>query len=311
MKKNFPKILYLVRTPLPLILFLKVAALQIALLRAVLVWRWLVLNSTQVRKTILEIAHRAKSPHIGSAFSCVDMFCAVYGQILSLPPYTDSEAFAKRDIFLLSKAHSAMSLYATLYHKGLMSKEQIEGYYQNHGTLPAHTDRFSSPYVEISAGSLGHGLPIGVGMALAIRGEKNPQGSARKVIVLMGDGEVQEGSVWEAAMFAPKYNLQNLIVLIDRNNLQGYGRGSELVSFEPLEDKWRAFGWECARVDGHNQEMIVQSIRAHTEGDSQKPLCVICDTIKGKGVSFMEDKLEWHYFLVSDEVYHNALKELQ
>lgn len=264
----------------------------------------------EIRKQILGIANRAKSPHIGSALSCADILTLVYGEILYLP-YASEVEFKSRDIFLLSKAHSAMALYASLYHYGYMSKEQIEGYYCNGGTLPAHTDKTSSPYIEMSAGSLGHGLPIAVGMAMSIRGQKNAQGKQRKVVVLMGDGEVQEGSVWEAAMFAPKQNLSHLIVLIDRNDLQGYGRASELLSYEPLEQKWSAFGWECKRVDGHNIELMKESIMTHCLSQTHKPLVLICDTTKGKGVGFMEDKLEWHYYLVSDEVYHNALKELQ
>ena len=265
-------------------------------------------NAKAIRKTILEMANRAKSPHIGSALSCADILSCLYFEVLDIPVPFSEESYKKRDIFLLSKAHSAMALYATLLQKGAMSKEMIQGYYKT--SLPAHTDRECSPYVEISAGSLGHGLPIAVGMALANRGVKNNQEVRKKICVLMGDGEIQEGSVWEAAMFAPKYELNNLIVLIDRNNLQGYGRASELVSFEPLEGKWSAFGWECERVDGHNEEQIKSAIESHQNSKSKKPLCVVCDTIKGKGVSFMEDELKWHYFLVTDEVLQNALKEL-
>ncbi|MCI5968190.1 transketolase [Helicobacter sp.] len=256
-----------------------------------------------IRKTILEMANCAGSPHIGSALSCVDIFSALYFNVLHI----SKEDFQKRDIFLLSKAHSAMALYATLFHKGLLSKEQLLGYYKS--TLPAHTDRESSPYVEISAGSLGHGLPIGVGMALALKGQKNSKGEQRKVCVLMGDGEVQEGSVWEAAMFAPKYELGHLIALIDRNDLQGYGRASELVSYEKIDEKWRAFGWECQRVDGHNENAMIEAIVAHK--GSRIPLCLVCDTTKGKGVSFMENSLKWHYFLVTDEILKESLGELQ
>lgn len=259
------------------------------------------LNAREIRKSILQIANRAKSPHIGSALSCTDIICALYGKILNIP-FADSDEFKTRDIFLLSKAHSAMALYATLYHKGFLSKEQIEGYYKS--TLPAHTDRLTSPYIEISAGSLGHGLPIAVGMALGFKLQKQ---DSRKVFILMGDGEIQEGSVWEAAMFAPKYELNNLVALVDRNNLQGYGRADELLCFENLVEKFSSFGWEVKRVNGHDEMQISNAITSH---NSTKPLCVICDTIKGKGVSFMEDALEWHYYLVTDEVLQRALKEL-
>lgn len=264
-------------------------------------------RATEIRKTILKIANQAGSPHIGSALSCVDILSTLYGKVMYIPIPFDEEKHRARDIFILSKAHSAMALYATLYQYGAMSLEETEGYYQNNGTLPAHTDRTKSSYIEISAGSLGHGLPIAVGMALAIK----KHNENRRVFVLLGDGECQEGSVWESAMLAPKLGLNNLIVLVDKNNLQGYGRATELVDFEGFSQKWRAFGWECVESDGHSEEEIFQSIDNHQKSHSRKPLCVVCHTIKGKGVSFMEDKLEWHYYLVTDEIYQRALKELK
>lgn len=252
----------------------------------------------KIRATIIEMAHRSKSPHVGSALSCADILSALYFQVLRIPSPSDSS----RDYFLLSKAHAAMALYATLFHKGWMSQATIEGYYQNGGTLPAHTDRFLGGGVEISAGSLGHGLPLALGVAHAIRLE----GGENRVFVLMGDGETQEGSVWEAAMLAPKLGLSNLTVLIDRNNLQGYGRASELLSFEPLREKWASFGWESMEIDGHDEEAIASACSA----PSDKPKAIICKTIKGKGVSFMEDELKWHYFLVQDSHKEQALREI-
>ena len=249
-----------------------------------------------IKKNILHIANLAGSPHIGSALSCTDILSVLYFKILRLDDYEN------RDIFILSKAHSAMALYATLHEKGLLTKEDMEGYYQNNGTLPAHTDRLTNPYIEISAGSLGHGLPIATGMAHALK-LKN---SKRKVFVLMGDGESQEGSVWEAAMLAPKLELNNLTVFIDRNNLQGYGRASELLSYEPIDEKFKAFNWEVLRIDGHNHHEIQEAVKFTT----QKPKMIICDTIKGKGVSFMEDELKWHYFIVTDEIKQKALREI-
>lgn len=248
----------------------------------------------ELRKNILKMANRAKCPHIGSALSCADIIYALYFGVLRLDDY------ARRDIFLLSKAHAAMALYATLNLKGLMSDEQILGYYQDGGTLPAHTDRFSNKFIEISAGSLGHGLPMAVGMAMRLKEQK------RRVFVLMGDGETQEGSVWEAAMIAPKLGLDNLCVLIDYNNLQGYGRAKDLVAFEPLKDKWESFGWECLSINGHD----INAIQAAAK-PTNKPLCIICHTTKGNGVSFMQDELKWHYYIVSDEILAKALLELE
>jgi len=254
-------------------------------------------TATNIRRNILHIANLALSPHIGSALSCSDILSVLYFKILQLDDYEN------RDIFILSKAHYAMALYATLHERGLLSKEDMEGYYQNGGTLPAHTDRLTNPYIEISAGSLGHGLPIATGMAHALKLKK----SKREVYVLMGDGESQEGSVWEAAMLAPKLELDNLTVFIDRNDLQGYGRASELLSYEPIDKKFEAFNWEVLRVDGHNHQAIKNAVDFKTD----KPKMIICDTIKGKGVSFMEDELIWHYFIVTDDVKERAVRELE
>lgn len=253
--------------------------------------------ATNIRKNILHIANLAGSPHVGSALSCTDILTTLYFDILNLQDYEN------RDYFILSKAHSAMALYSTLHEKGLLSKDELEGYYQNGGTLPAHTDRLTNPYIEISAGSLGHGLPIATGMAHALKLKE----SNRQVYVLMGDGESQEGSIWEAAMLAPQLELNNLTVFIDRNNLQGYGRADEILSYEPIDDKFRAFNWEVLRIDGHNYQAIKEAVDFKTD----KPKMIICDTVKGKGVSFMEDELIWHYYVVTDEVKNRAIRELE
>jgi len=254
--------------------------------------------TTNTRRTVIQMANQAKSPHIGSALSCVDIISTLYFKVMNI----QKEIHNSRDYFLLSKAHSAMALYATLHEKGFMSKEQVEGYYQNDGSLPAHTDKDNNDHIEISAGSLGHGLPIGLGIAHSckLRNELN------EIYVLMGDGEMQEGSVWEAAMLAPKLKLNNLTIFIDHNNLQGYGRASELVEFYPVKEKWESFGWETYVIDGHD----CKEIERVSKMKSEKPKAIICNTTKGKGVSFMEDELIWHYYIVTDEIKEKALKEL-
>jgi len=251
-------------------------------------------TATEIRKNIIHIANLSKSPHVGSALSCVDILTVLYFDVLRLDNYEE------RDRFILSKAHAAMALYATLYEKGFLTKEEFESYFQNGGLLPAHLDRKTNKYIEVSAGSLGHGLPIGCGMAYSFKMKK----STRRVYVLMGDGESQEGSVWEAAMIAPKLNLDNLTVIIDRNNLQGYGRASELVSYEPIDEKFRAFNWDVFRVDGHDYEELKRVLNINSE----RPKAIIADTVKGKGVDFMEDKLIWHYYVVSDEIKQKAFE---
>lgn len=254
--------------------------------------------SKRIRRNILRMANVSKSPHVGSALSCADIMTVLYHRVLNLPVPADDT----RDYFLLSKAHSAMCLYSTLNSKGLLSDETMMSYYQNGGALPAHTDRFTNDYVEISAGSLGHGLPIGLGIAKAMKLQKRNN----RVFVLMGDGESQEGSVWEAAMLAPSLGLDNLTAMIDYNNLQGYGRARELVAYEPVKDKWESFGWNTLCIDGHDHDAIFEALTSA----SDKPKMIICNTIKGKGVSFMEDQLIWHYFIVTDEHMKNALEEL-
>jgi len=252
----------------------------------------------EIRKLVIEVAYISKSPHVASALSSVDILSVLYYKILEIPNFKDPN----RDIFILSKGHAAMALYATLYHKGVLKKDEFFSYFQNGGKLPAHLDRFSHKAIEVSAGSLGHGLPIGLGIAYSKK-LKNFNG---KVYILMGDGETQEGSVWESAMIAPKLKLNNLVVFIDRNNLQGYGRADELVSFEPIDEKFRKFNWEVFRVDGHNHKSLQNAIEIKTD----KPKVIICDTKKGYGIDFMEDKLEWHYYIVTDEIRERALKAL-
>ncbi len=251
-----------------------------------------------IRKEILNIAYLSKSPHVGSALSCVEILSTLYFKVLNIKKPINID----RDRFILSKAHAAMALYATLYHKGFLEKKGLYGYYQNGGTLPAHTDRFTHEYVEISAGSLGHGLPIGLGIAHAMK----LQGNGSNVFVLMGDGEMQEGSIWEAAMLAPKLNLTNLTVFVDHNNLQGYGRATELVEFYPVEEKWQSFGWDTQTINGHDSNAIENA----TNKKSDKPKAIICKTTKGKGVSFMENELKWHYYIVTKEHLEKAINEL-
>ncbi len=250
----------------------------------------------QVRRLIIELAHRSKGPHVGSSLSCTDIMSVLYNEVLKLEPWAD------RDIFILSKAHSAMALYSTLAVRGIMDRETALGYYVNDGTLPAHLDRFSAKGVEVSAGSLGHGFNLGLGMAYGFKKSNRPQ----KVYTLIGDGESQEGSIWEGALFAPKLGLDNFTAVMDYNNLQGYGRARQLCSFEPVAEKWSAFGWHALEVDGHDHGALADALRE----EADRPKIIIARTIKGKGVSFMEDQLIWHYYIVTDEHRAQALEEL-
>lgn len=253
----------------------------------------------EARRLILDVACRSKSAHVGSALSCVDLLVAAYFYKLNI----SLKNWPGRDIFVLSKAHGAMALYAVLTLKGIISKKLLEAYFQNDGSLPAHLDRLIAKGVEVSAGSLGHGFNIALGMAYGYKLRRDK----RKVFVLIGDGESQEGSIWEGALFAAKLRLDNVTAIMDYNNLQGYGRPREICYFEPVIDKWRAFGWQVFRVGGHEFKDIIKVFNKPHNG---KPKMIIADTRKGKGVSFMEDKLKWHYFIVTDEIKDKAMQDL-
>ena len=254
--------------------------------------------SKEIRRCIIGLANMSKSPHVGSSLSCVDILTVLYFDVLKLKPWED------RDIFILSKAHSAMALYSTLFVKGIINRNLLNGYYQNDGTLPAHLDRFTAKGIEVSAGSLGHGFNIGLGIAYGfIKKHEN-----RKVYAIIGDGESQEGSIWEGALFASKLGLSNFTAVMDYNNLQGYGRARELCSFEPIGSKWQAFGWHTIEIDGHDFKAINDALAENSIG---KPKIIIAHTIKGKGISFMEDQLIWHYYIVTDEHKKKALEELR
>jgi transketolase len=251
-----------------------------------------------VRREIIEMAYRSGGPHVGSALSCVDILATLYCRILRLDPWD------QRDVFILSKAHAAMALYATLAVRGVMPFELLNTYCQDGGALPAHLDRRTGPGIECSAGSLGHGFSMGLGMAHGF----NLQQSGRRVFALIGDGESQEGSIWEGALFAPRLGLDNFTAIMDCNNLQGYGRVTEICSFEPMAEKWLAFGWHVREVDGHDHGALLAALDEKSPG---RPKLIVARTTKGKGVSFMEDQLIWHYYIVTAEQRARALKELQ
>lgn len=253
--------------------------------------------SRRIRREIIEMAHRSRGPHVGSALSCADILAVLYGAELCLDPW------AERDICILSKAHAAPALYAALAVKGIMPQEMLTTYCQEDGMLPAHLDRKTGHGVECSAGSLGHGFGIGLGMAFGFK--KN--GSERRVFMIIGDGEAQEGSVWEGALFAPRQELDNVTVIMDCNNLQAYGRPEEICSFEPMVSKWQAFGWHVCETDGHDHRALLDAVQEDSQG---KPKMIIARTTKGKGVSFMEDQLIWHYYIVTDEHRKAALEEI-
>ncbi len=257
----------------------------------------------KVRRSILDLVYKTKSPHIGSAFSCVEILIALYYEILNINPQTPDAA--ERDRFIMSKGHACPALYAVLEEKGFLSKKDLAGFAVDQGLLEQHPSIDIKKGIEATTGSLGHGLSIGAGMAFAAKKDKKQ----KKIFVLLSDGELDEGSVWEAVMFASHHQLDNLVVVVDYNKMQALGFTNEIINLEPLLDKWKAFGWDAREVDGHNFEELVTSLKMPSSGSGRSSV-IIAHTIKGKGVSFMENNLLWHYRSPDDAEYKKALEEL-
>jgi len=259
-------------------------------------------QARRIRRQVVEMVTRSRSSHVGACLSIADALTVLYFRILRVDPARPEDP--DRDRFILSKAHGSAALYATLAERGFFPVERLRGFYVDGGTLPGHLDRSAAPGVETSGGSLGHGLSIGVGMALANRLDGRPS----RVVVLVGDGECNEGSVWEAAMLAGHHRLSNLTVLVDNNRIQSLGRVEEVIAQPNLAERWRAFGWDAEDVDGHDLAALEDALGRPA---AQRPRAFILHTVKGKGVSFMEDKLLWHYRSPDEAEYQQAMKELE
>jgi len=258
----------------------------------------------QIRTDVLGMCYRAQSSHIGSSLSCVDIFTTLYiGRVLKFD--AKNADWPMRDYFILSKGHASAVLYATLARAGFFPAAELETYYQNGSKLPGHPSKGCMPGIEVSTGSLGHGLGLGCGMASALKMDKK----TNRVFVVLSDGELDEGSVWEAVLFAGARKMGNVIAIIDYNKLQSFGRVEEVLPLEPLEAKFRAFGWETARLDGNDIDSLLRLFSSDFM-KSEKPKAIIADTVKGQGVSFMMNRLEWHYKSLSKEQYDKATKEL-
>ena len=257
-------------------------------------------RARRIRVAVIRAVSAAGSSHIGSAFSCVDILTALYFSVLKVDP--QQPRLPERDRFVMSKAHAGIALYATLAQRGYFAEDLLDSYYVDGGKLAGHADAHGALGVEVSAGSLGHGLAIGTGMAL----RSQRAGLGWRTYVLMSDGECDEGSVWEAALLAGHLHLGGLTAIIDYNGLQGMGRTDDVVTLEPLADKWRAFGWTVSEVDGHDFDALVSAL----DRRSDRPTVVIARTVKGRGVSFMENDVLWHYRTPKGEELERALTEL-
>jgi len=263
--------------------------------------------ATEIRKKILKMKLMSQGSHIGSAFSCVDILTVLYFKILRLNVKNAKDK--NRDRFILSKGHAASALYATLVQRGFAPESALDKYCQNKSTMAGHAMKDSVPGVEISTGSLGHGLPVGIGMAVAAKKDSKKH----RVFVLMSDGECDEGSTWEAALFAGHHKLDNLIAMIDYNKIQSFGRTNEVLNLEPFRQKWTSFGWQVKEIDGHNFKEIEGAL-SKIPFKKNSPNLIIAHTIKGSGgktaCDIFEDKLEWHYKSPTKEIYENAIKLL-
>lgn len=255
----------------------------------------------RLRRHVVRMCSRGGSSHVGSALSVADIVAMLYGAVLRVDP--GDPGWTGRDRFILSKGHAGACVYAALAESGFFPVERLEQHYRNGSALSGHVSHKGVPGVDFSTGSLGHGLGVGAGMALQLR----RAGGGQQVYVVLGDGECDEGSVWEAALFAAHQGLANLCAIIDHNKLQSLGPIAETIALEPFADKWASFGWAVSRIDGHDHRALRQAF-ATRAGD--RPTCIIADTIKGRGVSFMERAVLWHYRSPQGDEFAAAMREL-
>jgi transketolase len=258
--------------------------------------------AAQMRAKAVEMSHAAGAAHLASSLSCIDIIAVLYHTVLNLDPLNPK--WEDRDRFILSKGHAATALYAALAYKGFLTEDDLKTY----GNVGSLLEEHPSPKlsgVEAATGSLGHGLPCGCGISLAgrIKGQKF------RTYVLMSDGECNEGSVWEASLFAAANKLGNLCAFVDFNKWQATGRSREVLALDPLADKFKTFGWNVHEIDGHDHQQILNAVKG-VSLDNSKPTMVVCHTLKGKGISFMEDDNNWHYRIPTVEEVHMAKTEL-
>lgn len=259
-------------------------------------------QAVQLRRDIVEMIHAAKAGHPGGSLSAVDMITALYFHVMRIDP--QNPRWEDRDRFVLSKGHACPALYAALARRGFFDPKHLTTLRQYHSILQGHPDMNKTPGIDISSGSLGNGLAIGVGMAMSGRLHHQDY----MTYVMLGDGEVQEGMVWEAAMAAHHHDLGNLVAIVDCNGVQINGWVNEIMTVEPLADKWRAFGWNVVEVNGHNMKDLLTVL--HTAKTMRHPTVILMRTVKGRGVSFMEDDCKWHGNSPSGEELVQAILEI-
>ena len=256
-----------------------------------------------VRCSILTMVKEAGVGHIGGSLSVTDILVALYFKVLNIDP--ENPAWEDRDRLILSKGHGATAIYSTLAERGFFPKEEFKTFGIIDSNFQVHPDRKKVPGVEASTGALGQGLSVAIGMALAARLNKKDY----HTYAILGDGEIQEGQIWEAAMFSSHYKLDNLTAVLDYNNVQLMGDVSDIMDISPVDKKWDSFGWNVIKIDGHDFNQIVESLYT-AKRYKGKPSMIIADTTKGKGVSFMQNTCVWHGNVPSEEEYKKAMEEL-
>lgn len=257
----------------------------------------------RIRQHVLRMTHRARSAHVGTSLSMADLLAVLYEGVLRVDP--SRPGWPERDRFILSKGHGSAGLYAVLVEKGFFPADWLNDFCLNGSRLAGHVTHTGVPGVDASTGALGHGLSIACGMALAGKRDGRPY----RVFALLSDGECDEGSIWEAALFAPHHGLDNLVAIVDYNKIQSFGSVKEVLDLEPLAGKWEAFRWAAREIDGHSVEEIAGAL-SDVPFKPGRPSCIIAHTVKGKGVTFMENKLLWHYRAPDAEELRRALAEL-
>lgn len=257
----------------------------------------------RIRKHVVRMTNHAKASHVGSCLSLADILAVLYGAVLRVDPARPG--WPDRDRLILSKGHAAAAVYAALAEREFFPREWLTRYCDDGSPLPGHITHHNVPGVEVSTGSLGHGLPIGCGFAVAAAADGRPS----RVFVLMSDGECDEGSNWEAILFAGHHKLSNLMAVVDYNKIQSFGTVHDVLDLEPFAAKWANCGWRVREIDGHDHGELLQALSHPVE--SEKPTVVIAHTVKGKGVSFCENQLAWHYKSPNDEQLRQALAEIE
>lgn len=260
-------------------------------------------DSRELRKTVLRMAHAGSTVHIACAFSLIEIMAVLYRSLMRLG---DGPRAADRDYLVLSKGHGVMAQYACLHELGWLSEEELSRYFADGTRLKGLSDAHV-PGLEVSSGSLGHGLSVGVGLALAAK----RRGSDQRVFAIVGDGEINEGSIWEALLFAAHFELSNLIVIVDKNGFQAMGSTREVMELGNLSAKLTAFGLETREVDGHDRQALERTLSALAQHPRRGPRGVVAHTVKGKGVSFMEHDNRWHYTRLTAETFAAAMTELE